>query len=33
MRQAIAARANVSVTEGRNGDGFYEAVVSTLVER
>ena len=24
---------NVTVTEGRNGDGFYEAVVSTLAER
>jgi hydroxymethylpyrimidine pyrophosphatase-like HAD family hydrolase len=33
MREAISARANVTVTEGRNGDGFYEAVVSTLVER
>ncbi len=24
---------NVTVTEGRNGEGFYEAVVSTLAER
>lgn len=30
MREAIAARANVTVTDGRMGDGFYEAVVSTL---
>ncbi|HEY2603039.1 MAG TPA: hypothetical protein VGI67_15890 [Thermoleophilaceae bacterium] len=27
------APANVEVTEGRNGDGFYEAVVQTLAER
>jgi phosphoglycolate phosphatase len=33
LREAIGGRANVSVTEGRNGDGFYEAVVSTLAER
>ena len=26
-------RPNVTVTEGRNGDGAYEAVVSTLAER
>ena len=32
MREAIASRANVTVTEGRMGDGFYEAVVSTLAE-
>jgi phosphoglycolate phosphatase len=28
-----AAPANVEVTEGRNGEGFYEAVVRTLAER
>jgi phosphoglycolate phosphatase len=28
-----AAPPNVEVTEGRNGDGFYEAVVRTLAER
>jgi phosphoglycolate phosphatase len=33
MREAIAGRANVTVTEGRMGDGFYEAVISTLAER
>jgi phosphoglycolate phosphatase len=30
IREAIAGRDNVTVTEGRNGDGFYEGVVSTL---
>jgi len=30
IREAIAARANVTVTEGAMGDGFYEAVVGTL---
>jgi hydroxymethylpyrimidine pyrophosphatase-like HAD family hydrolase len=30
LREAIAGRANVTVTEGRNGDGVYEAVVGTL---
>jgi phosphoglycolate phosphatase len=30
LRSAIAAFANVQVTEASNGDGFYEAVVSTL---
>lgn len=30
LREAIAGRANVTVTEGRNGEGVYEAVVSTL---
>jgi HAD superfamily hydrolase (TIGR01484 family) len=30
--EAIAGRANVTVTEGRSGDGFYEAVVSTLAQ-
>ena len=28
-----AAGPNVEVTEGRNGDGFYEAVIRTLAER
>ncbi len=30
LREAIGGRTNVTVTEGRNGDGVYEAVVSTL---
>ena len=30
LRQAIAGLDNVTVTEGKAGDGFYEAVVSTL---
>jgi phosphoglycolate phosphatase len=30
MREAISRFPNVTVTEGRMGDGFYEAVVSTL---
>ena len=33
LRAALAAWDNVTVTEGSMGDGFYEAVVSTLVER
>jgi hydroxymethylpyrimidine pyrophosphatase-like HAD family hydrolase len=33
LREAIARLGNVTVTEGRMGDGFYEAVVSTLAER
>jgi phosphoglycolate phosphatase len=33
LREAIAELGNVTVTEGRMGDGFYEAVVSTLAER
>ncbi len=33
LRAALPAWDNVTVTEGRMGDGFYEAVVSTLVER
>jgi phosphoglycolate phosphatase len=33
LRDAIAGRVNVTVTEGRNGEGFYEAVVATLAER
>jgi phosphoglycolate phosphatase len=32
LREAIGARPNVTVTEGRNGDGVYEAVISTLAE-
>jgi len=30
LREAIAGRSNVTVTEGRMGDGVYEAIVSTL---
>ena len=33
LRAALSAWDNVTVTEGAMGDGFYEAVVSTLVER
>jgi hypothetical protein len=33
LREGIGGRPNVTVTEGSNGDGFYEAVVSTLAER
>ena len=33
LRAAMPAWPNVTVTEGRMGDGFYEAVVSTLMER
>jgi phosphoglycolate phosphatase len=33
LRAAISRWDNATVTEGRMGDGFYEAVVSTLVER
>jgi HAD superfamily hydrolase (TIGR01484 family) len=32
IREAIARRSNVAVTEGAMGDGFYEAVVGTLAE-
>ncbi len=32
IREAIGARGNVEVTEGRNGEGFYEAVVRSLAE-
>jgi hydroxymethylpyrimidine pyrophosphatase-like HAD family hydrolase len=32
MREAIGRYSNVTVTEGRMGDGFYEAVVSTLAK-
>ncbi len=31
LRAALSAWDNITVTEGRMGDGFYEAVVSTLV--
>ena len=30
LREAIAGRSNVTVTEGRMGDGVYEAIVTTL---
>ena len=30
LRSAIASYGNVQVTEASNGDGFYEAVISTL---
>jgi phosphoglycolate phosphatase len=33
LRAALPGWDNVTVTEGANGDGFYEAVVSSLVER
>jgi hydroxymethylpyrimidine pyrophosphatase-like HAD family hydrolase len=33
LRSMLAAWDNATVTEGSMGDGFYEAVVSTLVER
>jgi hydroxymethylpyrimidine pyrophosphatase-like HAD family hydrolase len=33
LREAISGRANVRVAEGRNGEGVYEAVVTTLAER
>jgi 3-deoxy-D-manno-octulosonate 8-phosphate phosphatase KdsC-like HAD superfamily phosphatase len=33
MREAIARYENATVTEGATGDGFYEAVVSTLADR
>jgi phosphoglycolate phosphatase len=33
VREAIAGRDKVTVTEGAMGDGFYEAVVSTLARR
>jgi hydroxymethylpyrimidine pyrophosphatase-like HAD family hydrolase len=32
IREAIAGRANVEVTDGSNGEGFYEAVVRSLAE-
>jgi hydroxymethylpyrimidine pyrophosphatase-like HAD family hydrolase len=33
LGEAMAAYSNVTVTEGSMGDGFYEAVVSTLARR
>jgi hydroxymethylpyrimidine pyrophosphatase-like HAD family hydrolase len=33
LRSALPSFPNAAVTEGAMGDGFYEAVVSTLVER
>jgi len=33
LRASLGAWDNVTVTEGAMGDGFYEAVVSTLMER
>ena len=33
LRATLGAWANATVTEGAMGDGFYEAIVSTLVER
>ncbi|MBK5220335.1 MAG: HAD family phosphatase [Thermoleophilia bacterium] len=33
LRAALPAWDNVTVTEGSNGDGFYEAIVTTLIER
>jgi phosphoglycolate phosphatase len=33
LRASLASWDNVTVTEGSMGDGFYEAVVSTLLER
>jgi len=33
LRKALSGFDNVTVTEGAMGDGFYEAVVSTLAER
>jgi hydroxymethylpyrimidine pyrophosphatase-like HAD family hydrolase len=32
LREAIAGRPNVVITEERNGEGFYEAVVRSLAE-
>jgi hypothetical protein len=32
LREAIGGRPNVTVTEGSDGDGVYEAVISTLAE-
>jgi hydroxymethylpyrimidine pyrophosphatase-like HAD family hydrolase len=33
LRAALSAWDNATVTEGAMGDGFYEAIVSTLIER
>src|SRR5207247_929977 len=32
VREAVAGAPNVEITEGRNGEGFYEAVVRSLAE-
>ena len=32
IREAIAGRPNVAVTEASHGDGFYEAVIRSLAE-
>jgi len=32
IRTAVEGKANVEVTDGRNGEGFYEAVVRSLAE-
>ena len=32
IRDAIAGRPNVEITEASNGEGFYEAVVRSLAE-
>jgi beta-phosphoglucomutase-like phosphatase (HAD superfamily) len=32
LREGISGRPNVTVTEASNGDGVYEAVISTLAE-
>ena len=32
VRDAVAGAPNVEITEGRNGEGFYEAVVRSLAE-
>ncbi len=32
VREAIAGEPNVEITEGRNGEGFYEAVIRSLAE-
>jgi hydroxymethylpyrimidine pyrophosphatase-like HAD family hydrolase len=33
LRRALSSQPNATVTEGSMGDGFYEAIVSTLVSR
>jgi hydroxymethylpyrimidine pyrophosphatase-like HAD family hydrolase len=33
LREALPRYENATITEGRMGDGFYEAVISTLAER
>jgi hypothetical protein len=32
IREALAGHGNAEVTESRNGEGFYEAVVRALAE-